>query len=107
MDDILSQVDLKTKKDYDKLMNEMDEIFKKSKTIAVVGLSDKPDRDSFRVAQYLQNQGYQIIPVNPAIREVLGQKSYASLQEIPETIDIVDIFRKAEAIPAAATMIFS
>ena len=59
------------------------------RTIAVVGLSDKPDRDSHRVAAYLQQHGYRIIPVNPAVTEVLGEKSYARLQDIPEPVEIV------------------
>jgi hypothetical protein len=70
-----------------------------SRVIAVVGLSDKPDRDSHRVAAYLQWQGYRIIPVNPVVTEVLGEKAYASLQEVPERIDIVDVFRRPEAVP--------
>jgi len=65
----------------------------------VVGLSDKPDRDSYQVAAYLQERGYRIIPVNPAVREVLGEKAYARLQDVPEPIDVVDVFRKPEAVP--------
>jgi predicted CoA-binding protein len=68
-------------------------------TIAVVGLSDKPDRDSHRVAAYLQRQGYRVIPVNPAVKEVLGEKSYASLRDIPDKIDLVDVFRRPDAVP--------
>lgn len=74
-------------------------ILTEAKTIAVVGLSDKPDRDSYRVAEYLQRAGYRIIPVNPAIREVLGEKAYASLRDVPEKIDVVDIFRRPDAVP--------
>jgi hypothetical protein len=72
-----------------------------AKTIAVVGLSDKADRDSHKVAKYLQDHGYRIIPVNPAIENVLGEKSYARLEDIPASIpiDIVDIFRKPDAVP--------
>ncbi len=69
-----------------------------AKTIAIVGLSDKPDRDSYRVAEYLQNHGYRIIPVNPTVESVLGEKSYASVAEIPEPVDVVDIFRKPDAV---------
>jgi uncharacterized protein len=69
------------------------------KTIAVVGLSDKPDRDSYQVAAYLQKHGYRIIPVNPAVTEVLGEKSYATLKDVPEPVDVVDIFRKPDAVP--------
>ena len=68
-------------------------------TIAVVGLSDKPDRDSYRVAAYMQQQGYRIIPVNPAIKEVLGERLLRSLQDIPGKVELVDIFRKPEAVP--------
>ncbi len=69
-----------------------------SKVIAVVGLSDKPDRDSYHVAAYLQQQGYKIIPVNPNAVEILGEKSYSDLTAIKEPVDIVDIFRKPEAV---------
>ena len=79
------------------------EILRKAKTIAVVGLSKKPEKDSCRVSAYLQQHGYRIIPVNPFVDEVLGEKSYKSLLDIPveiqKTIDIVDIFRKPENIP--------
>ena len=70
-----------------------------AKTIAVVGLSAKPFRPSFGVAQYLQSSGYRIIPVNPNESEVLGEKSYARLEDIPKEIDIVDIFRRSEFVP--------
>ena len=75
-------------------------ILKEAKTIAVVGLSDKPDRASYRVAQYLQSKSYQIIPVNPMIKQCLGETSFASLQDIPESMqfDIVDIFSKPEDV---------
>jgi len=69
-----------------------------AKTIAIVGLSDKPDRDSYRVAEHLQRAGYRIIPVNPAAESVLGEKSYPSLAEVPEPVDVVDIFRKPDAV---------
>ncbi len=78
---------------------EIRDILKTAKVIAVVGLSDKPDRDSFRVAAYLKQAGYRIIPVNPAVKEVLGEKAYASLRDVPEKIDLVDIFRKPDAVP--------
>jgi len=70
------------------------------KTIAIIGLSDKPDRPSYQVAQYLINQGYQIIPVNPNIQEVFGQKSYPNISSVPSEInlDIIDIFRKSEDV---------
>ncbi len=70
-----------------------------SKTIAVVGLSDKPDRDSHRVSKYLQSQGYRIIPVNPVISEVLDEKSYPDLKSVPLPIDMVNIFRRSELVP--------
>lgn len=74
------------------------EILKAAKTIAVVGLSSKRSRPSFGVAQYLQASGYRIIPVNPNEKEVLGEKAYASLEEIPDKIDLVDIFRRSEEV---------
>jgi predicted CoA-binding protein len=71
------------------------------RTIAVVGISDKPDRDSYQVAAYLQRAGYRIVPVNPALLEVLGERAYPSIAAIPGeiSIDIVDIFRKPEFVP--------
>ncbi len=77
-------------------------ILKSSRVIAVVGLSANWWRPSFFVAKYLQDHGYRVIPVNPAYQEVLGEKSYASLKDVPEKIDMVDCFRKAEEIPALA-----
>ena len=79
---------------------EVREILTTAKTVAVVGLSDKPDRDSYRVAAYLQRAGYRIVPVNPAVAEVLGERSYASLRDVPEKVDVVDVFRRADAVPA-------
>lgn len=70
----------------------------RAKTIAVVGLSDNPMRPSYSVSAYMQKQGYRIIPVNPQIVNVLGEKSYPSLLEVPEKIDIVDIFRRPEFV---------
>jgi uncharacterized protein len=78
------------------------EILRGSKTIAVVGLSPNPRRPSHEVAAYLQSVGYKIIPVNPVIAEVLGQKSYSRLEDIPEPVDIVDVFRRLEEVPAVA-----
>jgi len=74
------------------------ELLKKFKTIAVVGLSSNPMRSSFGVTEYMQGEGYRIIPVNPNEREVLGEKSYARLEDVPEKIDIVNIFRRAEEV---------
>jgi len=81
--------------------DEIDAILRNAKTIAVVGLSDKPDRDSYRVAAYLQQHGYRIIPVNPAATEILGERSYPEVTAIPKeiSVDIVDIFRRPELIP--------
>jgi uncharacterized protein len=75
------------------------EILKNHKTIAVVGLSSDPMRPSHGVAAYLQAAGYRIIPVNPNEKEVLGEKSYARLEDVPEKIEIVDIFRQPEEVP--------
>jgi predicted CoA-binding protein len=75
------------------------EILKNCKTIAVVGLSSNPMRPSYGVTEYMQDAGYRIIPVNPNEMEVLGEKSYARLEDVPEKIDIVDVFRRAEDVP--------
>jgi predicted CoA-binding protein len=81
---------------------EIDEILATTRTIAVVGLSDRPERESNQVARYLQAHGYRIIPVNPKVREVLGERSFPNLAAIPPEIavDVVDIFRRTEFIPA-------
>ena len=81
------------------IMDLVEEQLRNSKTIAVVGLSDRPERDSHRVAKYLQSQGYRIIPVNPMIKEALGEKSYPDLKSVPEPIEMVDIFRRSELVP--------
>ena len=73
-----------------------------SKTVAVVGISDKPDRPSHVVARYLQERGYRVIPVNPLLTEVLGEKAYKSLAEIPGRVDLVDVFRKPADVPPIA-----
>jgi len=78
------------------------DILKNAKTIAVVGLSSNPRRPSHEVAAYLQTAGYKIIPVNPNETEVLGQKAYARLEDMPEAVDVVDVFRRAEQVPAVA-----
>ncbi len=75
------------------------ELLKTSHIIAVVGLSSKLVRPSYSVAQYLQSVGYRIIPVNPNETAVLGEKSYARLVDVPEKVDIVDIFRRSEYVP--------
>ena len=74
------------------------DVLQRARTIAVVGLSDNPLRPSHGVAAYLQTQGYRIIPVNPQIQTALGEKAYPSLLEVPEKIDIVDIFRRPEFV---------
>ncbi|MDQ0285945.1 putative CoA-binding protein [Desulfofundulus luciae] len=76
------------------------EILSKSRCIAVVGLSDKPERDSYRVARYMKEQGYDIIPVNPMLQEALGERAYPELSAIPHPVDIVNVFRRAEEVPA-------
>ena len=78
------------------------QILRGTKTIAVVGLSSNPMRASHEVAEYLKNAGYRIIPVNPNETEVLGEKAYARLEDVPEPVDIVDVFRRAEEVPAVA-----
>jgi predicted CoA-binding protein len=80
-------------------MDLVEEQLRNSKTIAVVGLSDNPERDSYRVSKYMQSQGYRIIPVNPMIQEWLGEKSYPDLKSVPEPIDMVDVFRRSELVP--------
>lgn len=80
-------------------MEEIEGILKEGRTVAVVGLSPKPDRPSYVVARYLQAQGYRIIPVNPNTQEILGEKAYPTLLSIPEKVDIVDIFRRPEEVP--------
>jgi hypothetical protein len=77
------------------------EILANARTIAVVGLSDKVERDSNEVARYLQSQGYRVVPVNPALTEVLGERAYPSVADIPPEIrvDIVDIFRRSDQVP--------
>src|SRR5580700_5812604 len=75
------------------------ELLASAKTIAVVGLSGRPYRASFGVTETLQSSGYRIFPVNPNEKEILGEKCYARLEDIPEKIDIVDIFRRPEFVP--------
>jgi predicted CoA-binding protein len=75
------------------------ELLKNARTIAVVGLSDSPLRPSHGVAAYMQSQGYRILPVNPTITDALGEPSYASLLDVKEKVDIVNIFRRPEFVP--------
>ena len=78
----------------------IDTILANAKTIAVVGLSDKPERASYGVSAQMQRRGYRIVPVNPAVESVLGETSYPSLHEIPFPVDLVNVFRAAEFVPA-------
>jgi len=75
------------------------ELLKTAKTIAVVGLTDSPLRPSYGVSHYMRSQGYRIIPVNPNIQEWEGEKAYPSLLDVAEKIDIVDVFRRPDAVP--------
>lgn len=81
---------------------EIGEVLKKSKTIAVVGLSDKPERTSYMVSKAMQDAGYRIIPVNPTVDEVLGEKAVPSLADIKEHVDIVNVFRRSEFLMGVA-----
>jgi len=80
------------------LDQEKKQLLDHAKTIAVVGLSDDPNRPSNRIARYLQNAGFKVIPVNPSLEKVLGEKSYPDLKSVPVPIDIVDIFRRSEEV---------
>lgn len=75
-------------------------LLEKAKRIVVVGLSPKPHRDSHRIGRYLQEQGYEVVPVYPREEEILGQKVYRQLQDVPGTIDLVNVFRRSEDLPA-------
>ena len=79
---------------------EIKAILQNYRVVAVVGLSPKPERPSFQVARYLQEHGYRIVPVNPSQKEILGEKCYPNLSDIPFPVEVVDIFRNVEAIPA-------
>jgi uncharacterized protein len=74
-------------------------LLRSAKTIAVVGLSPRRSRPSYGVSEYMQSQGYRILPVNPNETEILGEKCWATLDEIPERVDIVDVFRRSECVP--------
>ena len=78
--------------------NKIKELLENNKTIAILGLSPKPERDSYKVAKYLQEKGYRVIPVRPGQKEILGEKAYASLDDIDEPIDIVNVFRRSELV---------
>ena len=79
--------------------NEMKQILLSTKTIASVGLSSNPHKESYGIDLYLQQQGYRIIPVNPTATEILGEKAYPDLESIPDRIDVVQVFRKPEDVP--------
>ncbi|MBN4004956.1 CoA-binding protein [Nostoc sp. LPT] len=79
--------------------NALREVLTQAKTIAVVGHSDKRERTSYQIAQFLRQKGYTVYAVNPLIKEIDGQPSYAALQELPEPVDIVNVFRRSEYLP--------
>jgi hypothetical protein len=81
-------------------LDEVEGILKRSKKIAVVGLSPKTERDSNKVAKYLMENGYEIVPVNPGQKEILGQKCYKTLEEIPYPVDVADLFLNPTRVPA-------
>ncbi len=78
---------------------DLKEILLSAKTIASVGLSSNPNKESYRIASYLKEQGYRVIPVNPTASEIMGETSYPDLQSVPEKIDVVQVFRKPEDVP--------
>ena len=80
--------------------DELKKLLRSAHTIAVVGLSSSRLRASYGVAQYMQSAGYRVIPVNPNEQQVLGEKAYARLEDVPEKIDVVDVFRRSEFVPA-------
>ncbi len=82
--------------------DQMAKILKEARSIAVVGLSDNPGRTSYQIAKEMQRHGYKIIPVNPMVEKVLGEKAYSSLLEINEPIDIINVFRRSEFLPEIA-----
>jgi predicted CoA-binding protein len=82
--------------------NSIKKLLSEVHTIAVVGISSNPSRDSYLVADYLKRHGYRVIPVNPAADEILGERSYPDLKSVPEPIDVVDVFRRPEHVPAIA-----
>jgi predicted CoA-binding protein len=85
--------------EYNPPFEEVKAILENSRTVAVVGISPKAERDSHRVARYLKEQGYRIVPVNPGQKEILGEICYPNLKAIPFPVDMVDVFRRSEAVP--------
>ena len=81
-------------------MSTEEEILNCNRVVAMVGASPKPDRPSYKVVCYLKEQGYRVIPVNPGVGEILGEPCYPDLGSIPEPVDVVDIFRRSEEVPA-------
>jgi uncharacterized protein len=84
----------------DPYLDALRQILTSVKTIAVVGLSDKPDRPAHHIPAYLQSQGYRVIPVNPTLTEALGETAYPDLRAVPVPVDVVQIFRRSEEVPA-------
>ena len=80
-------------------MRDIEEILRECRTVAVVGLSPRPNRPSHSVSVYLQQNGYRIVPVNPMVEEVLGEQSYPDLESIPFHVELVDVFRRSEEVP--------
>jgi uncharacterized protein len=99
MSTFLEDADRNTNRSREAALDPITDLLKSSRTIAVVGLSAKPQRPSYGVAQYMQSAGYRIVPVNPEESEVLGEKSCARLEDIPEHVDIVNVFRRSEFVP--------
>jgi uncharacterized protein len=81
---------------------ERKKVLENAKHIAVVGLSDKPHRTSYQIAEFLLEAGYEITPVNPTVSQVLGKKSVDSISDLPESVDIINVFRRSEYLPALA-----
>ncbi len=81
------------------MVRDIEEILRECKTVAVVGLSPRPNRPSHSVSAYLQDNGYRIVPVNPMVDEVLGEQSYPDLESIPFHVELVDVFRRSEEVP--------
>jgi uncharacterized protein len=78
---------------------EIKEILSQNKTVAVIGMSKNPEKDAYTIPQYLKNKGYKVIPVNPTADEILGEKAYKKLSDVPGPVDIVDVFRPSEDVP--------
>jgi predicted CoA-binding protein len=79
--------------------DEISDILRYYKTVAVIGMSKNPDKDAYKIPEYLMNNGFMVIPVNPSVDEILGQKAYKRLSDVPGPVDIVDVFRPSEDVP--------